>query len=144
LIHFWVRWVHTVTMGVLLGGTVLMWISTVRPRVGTSRDWLAPLAERFELLFWLAMGVQVITGIGNMGAFGAALPAPSSAWGGTLLLKLALVLALMLLSMLRTVIVARVHARDAAMPRALGAALYSATAVLLAAIVYLAVSLAHG
>jgi hypothetical protein len=143
LIHFWVRWVHTVSMGVLLGGTALMWAGTFRPHSDEAGVGLRSLAERFELLFWLAIGVQVMTGIGNMGAYGAALPDPASAWGGKMLLKLVLVLGLLLLSMLRTVIVARRHAQGVAVPRPLASALYGTTAVLLAAIVYLAVSLAH-
>ena len=78
---FWIRWVHTVSMGFLVGGTLLMWVDTLRPRAEGEHAWYGPLAERFELFFWLAMGVQVITGIGNLGAFGASLPQPTSAWG---------------------------------------------------------------
>ena len=147
ILSFWIRWIHTVSMGFLLGGTLLMWVDTLRPRAEGEHAWHGPLAERFELFFWLALGVQVITGIGNLGAFGAALPQPSSAWGVNLLLKLGLVLGLFLLSLLRTVIIARLSRLGSAVTpygRRLGSTLYGATAVVLAGIVWIAVSLAHG
>lgn len=146
-LSFWVRWVHTASMGVLLGGTMIMWVEALGRQPGGAGGLLSPLAERFEMIFWLALGVQVITGIGNLGAFGAGLPQPASAWGSKLILKLVLVLGLFLLSLLRTLIVARLRRLGAPATQRLqrlGAGLYGATTLVLAGIVLLAVSLAHG
>src|SRR5207245_11041734 len=64
------------------------------------------VAERYEWIFWAAIGLQVMTGVGNLGAFGNALPPPESAWGTKLTIKLVAVLALALFSVPRTLIVA--------------------------------------
>ena len=63
-------------------------------------------ALRYEQVFWAAAGVLVMTGIGNLGAFGVSLLEPSTAWGTTLVAKLWLVAALIVMSLPRSLIVA--------------------------------------
>jgi hypothetical protein len=138
-----VRWVHVAAMALALGGAVLLWFIALRAG-GLDPVALLSLAENYERLFWLALGVLVMTGIGNLGAFGQSLPAPSTAWGGRLLVKLAAVLLLFLLSVLRTLVVVRLGAagEQARLVRWLPG-LYGGTGAALALVVLLAVFLAH-
>jgi hypothetical protein len=136
-------------MALLLGGAGLVWAMAARasaPEAALGGRGLLALAEKYERLFWLGLGLQVMTGIGNLGALGAALPAPASAWGGRLALKLAAVLALSAFSLVRTLVVARLgSAGDGVNARAARVlpALYAVTTAALAAILVLAVALAH-
>jgi hypothetical protein len=145
-----VRWLHVTSMAVAFGGALLLTFVAVRPGDAGLSDpghWLLGLAHHYERLFWLALGVLVMTGIGNLGAFGAALPAPSSAWGGRLGIKLAAVLALFILSVLRTFLVIRVSAsgeNGAFRAARLVPGLYGGTALGLALVALLAIALAHG
>ncbi|MGE5262501.1 MAG: hypothetical protein ACM3S0_03900, partial [Acidobacteriota bacterium] len=66
---------------------ILIW-DAGRQEMSEHNAWLVVAAQRYELLFWFAIGVQVITGIGNLGSFGAGLPPPDSAWGLKLTIKL--------------------------------------------------------
>src|SRR5690554_5042215 len=100
---FVMRLLHVAGLALMLGGALLLWAGAVRlalPAGPGTRPLLFSLAERYEYAFWLALGLQVITGIGNLGAFGAGLPAPASAWGGRLNAKLAVVAVLFLWSVL--------------------------------------------
>ncbi len=124
-VHVAVRLVHTLGMGVLLGGAVL---------VASLRD-PAPASRAYEWAFWVAMGVQVLTGVGNLGAVGD--PGPATTWGTLLTWKLALVLLLLVASALR--LLARPRLKAPALRWA-----YGGTALLLAIIGGLAVVLAHG
>ena len=138
-----VRWLHVAAMALALGGALLVWWTNARP---TSTDPAArlDLATAYERLFWLALGLLVMTGIGNLGAFGPALPGPTTVWGGRLVLKLAAVLVLLFLSVVRTVLVVRLSAAHVA-PNVVRwlPSLYGATSVALAAIALLALFLAH-
>jgi hypothetical protein len=98
----------------------------------------------YEWGFWCAMGLIAMTGVGNLGAFGANLPEPSTDWGRRLAMKLAVVMLLLALSGLRTLmlILARASEAPSAGLRALGG-LYGATVVLTAAVIGMAVALAH-
>lgn len=144
-----VRWVHVAAMALVLGGTLLVWAMSLRMGQLDSAEHgrlLLGLAERYERLFWLALGLLVMTGVGNLGAFGAALPGPTTAWGGRLGLKLVAVLVLFVFSLLRTLVVTRLSiAGEPGVARVarLFPALYGGTALAVAAIVLLAVALAH-
>jgi hypothetical protein len=101
------------------------------------------IAEGYEWIFWGAIGLQVMTGVGNLGAFGDALPGPGSAWATKLTIKLLAVLAFAVLSVPRTFVVATMAAEGRAKPRLLPA-LYGATTAYVVVILGLAEWLAHG
>ena len=123
-------------MVLLLGGSAFAWYA-LRDDPGSS------LPVRYEWLFWGAMGVMLVTGVGNLGALGA--PGPATRWGRLLTVKLALVAALVLGSALRTLVVGRLRGRtrDASAVRSLRR-LYGATTLVLLGVVVLAEVLAHG
>jgi putative copper export protein len=133
-------------MAVAFGGAGLMsLLATARPDI-RSTD-LLRIATIYERAFWAAAGVLVMTGVGNLGAFGAQLPSRDSAWGITLLAKLALVVVLMLASVPRTLVVVQLGVlEDSATPRIapLLARLYLMTLGGLVVISALAVWLSHG
>ncbi len=150
LLSFVVRWIHVSSMALLLGGTMFLFVLALRGRTQPSVDhdrWLSLAARRFEWLFWLAIGVQVITGIGNLGAFGTTLPAPLTPWGIKLVVKLSFVLLLIPLSLVRTFLVARpvlAEGGPAPLPARVAQVIYAGTGLMVGWIVLLAVSLAHG
>jgi hypothetical protein len=144
------RYVHVASMALVLGGALLLCALSVRP-APSQPEALQRLmlfaAGRYELLFWLALGALVLTGVGNLGAFGAALPVESTAWGQKFAVKLSLVLLFVLLSLVRTLLVARLGAlRADALPAlpALFRTAYGGTLLFGLLILFLAVSLAHG
>jgi putative copper export protein len=133
-----VRTLHVLTMAVLVGGTLAVWYG-YRTEAVTDPS----LARRYEWSFWAALGVLVVTGVGNLGAVGA--PGPATAWGRTFLVKLVLVLAVVVGSAVRTLAV--VHVTDdpaGAVQSPVVGRLYGATTVALVAVVVLAEVLAHG
>jgi hypothetical protein len=67
-----IRSLHVAAMAAAFGGAILVtWLAWRRPP-----DRVIDIALGYEQLFWLAAGVLVMTGFGNLGAFGAALPVP--------------------------------------------------------------------
>jgi hypothetical protein len=129
-------------MAAILGGALLVWWLGAR-RNRASAAMVLDVAERYEWIFWGAIGLQVMTGVGNLGAFGQALPPSASGWGTKLIVKLMAVLALALLSVPRTLAV--VAMAGTKHPRAgLLSAFYGGTTVMVVAIAGLAVWLAHG
>jgi hypothetical protein len=142
LLSLFVRWAHVAGMAAILGGALLVWWLGVR-RNRASTATVIEVAERYEWIFWAAIGLQVMTGVGNLGAFGEALPAPGSGWGTKLIVKLVAVLALALLSVPRTLAV--VAMAGGKRPRAgLLSTFYGGTTVVVIGIAGLAVWLAHG
>lgn len=156
LLSLAIRTLHVLAVTVLVGGSAAAWY-------GYRIDALTGLAAagRFEWLFWTAVGVLVLTGVGNLGALGP--PGPSTDWGHILLLKLLLVLCLVGGSAVRTMVVVRARnaasvesdtgtdARSVTGPASLSAPFrrllsnaYGATTGLLLGIVVLAEVLAHG
>ena len=134
-----IRWVHVVAMATAFGGAALLtWLAWREPL-----DRVVPIAVRYEQLFWLAAGTLVLTGVGNLGAFGVALPAPASEWGRTFLAKIVLVALLVLVSLPRSLAIAMLAARASARPNTLRS-LYTGSLVLLAGVAALAERLAHG
>lgn len=153
-----IRWLHVVAMAVALGGAVLLLVLSLGPASVALEGALMRAADGYEHAFWGAIGILVMTGIGNLAAFGAQLPSPDSRWGTTMLVKLGGVLVLALLSLPRTVAVARMASLeivpDGAAPAGVGPGgrassarrirdLYGATTALLLAILGLAVWLSH-
>lgn len=134
-----VRWLHVAAMATAFGGALLVtWLAWRAPA-----DRVVDIAVRYEQLFWAAAGVLVMTGVGNLGAFGAGLPEPGTGWGRTFSAKLVLVALLVVISLPRSLAVLRL----AAHPSTGGATLrnlYAVSAAMLAAIVALAEGLAHG
>ena len=141
-LSLFVRWAHVAGMAAILGGALLIWWMGVRrnrPDAGVVLD----VAERYEWIFWAAIGLQVMTGVGNLGAFGRALPPPESAWGTKLIVKLVAVLALALLSVPRTLAVVAMAGTKRPRPGLLST-FYGGTTAVMVAIAGLAVWLAHG
>ena len=146
VVHVAIRWLHVAAMATALGGAITVLALATRPRADSASAVVA-VATRYEWLFWAAAGILVMTGIGNLAAFGAALLGPSTEWGATLVLKLGLVLLLVVLSLPRTLAVARISVLLEADGRRSIAALrnlYAATTAAFAVILALALWLAHG
>jgi uncharacterized membrane protein len=137
-----VRWAHVAGMAAILGGGLLVWWLSVRPSARKG-DLVVEIAERYEWIFWAAIGVQVMTGVGNLGAFGQALPPSTSGWGAKLIVKLVAVLALAVLSLPRTLAVVAIAGDTRPRPGLLSA-LYGGTTASVVGIAALAVWLAHG
>ena len=134
-----IRWLHIVAMATMLGGAALVsWLT-----MSTASGALVNVAVRYEQMFWVGIGVVVMTGVGNLGAFGLSLPPPITTWGGTFITKLTLVAMLVVLSLPRSLVVARIASGARASTRLLRW-IYGATAGGIAAIAGLAVWLAHG
>ena len=129
-------------MAAILGGALLVWWLGVR-RHGANAGVVLDVAERYEWIFWAAIGLQVMTGVGNLGAFGDALPPADSAWGTRLIVKLVAVLALAILSVPRTMAVVAMGGDRTPRPGLLSA-LYGGTTAIVVGIAGLAVWLAHG
>lgn len=129
-------------MAIVLGGALLLWSLSVQEEQPMLRA-----AEQYERLFWAAIGLLVVTGIGNLGVFGAGLPASVTVWGTKLTLKLFAVLLFMLFSLIRTLLVAQfadVQSKIDDDSSSLIRRLYAGTTLFLIVILLLAVSLAHG
>jgi hypothetical protein len=129
-------------MAAILGGALLVWWLGAR-RNRANAGVVLDVAERYEWIFWAAIGLQVMTGIGNLGAFGEALPQSASGWGTKLIVKLVAVLGLAILSVPRTLAVVAM-AGEKTPRQGLLSALYGGTTVVVVAIAGLAVWLAHG
>ncbi|WP_435147950.1 CopD family protein [Halobaculum sp. P14] len=138
-LHLAVRTVHVLGMVVLLAGSAAVWAGL---RVGDRAA--GPLLRQFECVFWAAMGVMVVTGVGNLGALGA--PGPGTRWGAVFTLKLAVVALFVAGSGVRSLAVFRlrdVDDPDDAVCRRITSS-YGATTGALLVVVVLAEVLAHG
>ena len=124
-------------MAVAFGGAFLVaWLAW------RTRDHVIETAVRYEQVFWAAAGVLVMTGIGNLGAFGVSLLDPRTSWGTTLIVKLWLVAALIIVSLPRSLVVALLASQGE--PRTVDLRpVYTVTTAIFAAIVALAVVLAN-
>jgi putative copper export protein len=143
-LHVAIRWLHVLAMATAFGGAITVLALSTRPRPESAAAVVA-VAVRYEWLFWAAAGILVMTGIGNLAAFGAALLGPATDWGETLMLKLGLVLILVVLSLPRTLAVARMSASGPSAGVVIGMRnLYGATTATFGVILALAVWLAHG
>jgi putative copper export protein len=142
VLHVAIRWLHVAAMATAFGGAITVLALATRPGPDSGNA-LLTVAIRYEWMFWAAAGVLAMTGIGNLAAFGAALLGPATNWGTTLVLKLGLVLTLVVLSLPRTLAVARMSSTGGPSVRTVRN-LYGATTAAFAAILALAVWLAHG
>ena len=123
-------------MAVAFGGAFLVaWLSW------RTKDDIIETAVRYEQVFWAAAGVLVMTGIGNLGAFGASLLEPSTSWGTTFIAKLWLVAVLIVVSLPRSLAVV-VASQARTRPVDLRP-VYTVTTSIFAAIVALAIVLAN-
>lgn len=145
-LSFIMRWLHVAGMTFMVGGAGLLTLTAINTTIDART--LVKFATAYEALFWIVLGVQVISGVGNMGAFGAALPLPATAWGAQFLVKLGIVLILILLSLVRSMFVLvagniETAGTVAAFPR-MALTVYGGTVLTLLVILWLAVGLAHG
>lgn len=147
-LSLFIRWAHVVGMAAILGGALLVWALTALPPAADPEDRTRlQIAQRYEWIFWLAIGVQAMTGVGNLGAFGQGLPSSASAWGIRFTVKLVAVLVLALFSVPRTLVIATAawsSPSEVAGTSTRVPILYAATVLLVLVIVALAVWLAHG
>ena len=143
VIHVAIRWLHVAAMATAFGGAITVLALAIRPG-GVPPSGVGAVAVRYEWMFWAAAGVLAMTGVGNLAAFGVGLPAPSTSWGTTLLVKLGSVVALVVLSLPRTLAVARFSASTQVGALTELRNLYATTAGAFAVILALAVWLAHG
>ncbi len=150
LLSFVIRCIHVMSMAFMLGGAILCW-GLSRPSDPPPEQYprlLLFVTQKYEFFFWTTIGIQIITGIGNIGAIGTGLLGTNSSWGLKLTIKLFAFLLLMLLSLPRTTFNARLNpaqepAASIVRPTVFRA-LYASTSLYIAGIVVLAVSLAHG
>lgn len=145
-VHLAVRWLHVSAAMLIAGGAVLVaaLLYGRQPQPRRHADLMLLVADRYERVFWAAFGVLVVTGVGNLGAFGGGLPQPDSEWGRALTLKLIAVLVVAAASAARTLLVAGLHEAGDVRALAVLRASYTATSVLVLGVVGLAEVLAHG
>ncbi len=147
---FIVRLVHLSSASLLFGGALLIFILLyLSKRKPGDPGWpvIQDVMRIYEWAAWLSLGLIVATGIGNLGHYGDALPGPRTEWGRELTVKLGLILVFLFVSAMRTltVLMAASEAVSSAPARVVNTLrnLYGATAVFVAGIVAIAVSLAH-
>ena len=147
---FIVRLVHVSSASLLFGGALLIFVLLrLSKRKPGDPGWpvVQDVMRIYEWAAWVSLGLIIATGIGNLGHYGDALPGPRTEWGKELTVKLGLVLVFLFVSAFRTLMVL-MAAGDAVTTTPLRALntlrnLYGATAVFVAGIVAIAVSLAH-
>lgn len=142
-----IRLIHVASVLFLLGGSICPLRLSSLPQEKRASRFLS-LSEKYEKSSWVAIGVLVMTGVGNAGAFGEALPDRQTPWGRTFMIKLVGVLLFFAFSQIRTFFIFRMkvaYAEDVTLflPKTVHL-LYPATALFIAAILTLALFLAHG
>ncbi|WP_267640866.1 CopD family protein [Haloarchaeobius amylolyticus] len=141
-----VRLLHLLAVTVLVGGAVVVWLQFRREGGGASSDSDPRLATAasYEWLFWGALGVVVMTGVGNLGALAPGVPEPDTRWGAVLALKLGVLLAFVLFSVARSLVLVRVRRLAPAGAGGVLRRAYGLTAGVLVLLLTLAEVLAHG
>lgn len=142
-----IRLVHVGSASFIFGGAALIFISLIvwsRHSSGLVPP-LLDLMAAYEWGFWACIGLLIATGVGHLAHFGAALPGPKSDWGETFVVKMLLVFVFLFFSAIRSISLTLVQSGAGKTPRNLATLknLYGATAVLIAGVLGLAVSLAH-
>jgi putative copper export protein len=145
---FLIRTVHLVSVAFLLGGALLLLLLfQIRRKGRLEGSSLLEVLRVYESASWASVGLAVMSGVGNLGRFGEALPKADTEWGREFSVKMVLVLLFVLLSVVRTLSVAFASSSGAApisrkVERNL-LGLYGASAVLLVAVAGFAVAMAH-
>jgi uncharacterized membrane protein len=154
------RTLHVLGVAVLVGAATALWYGFRPAAAGENADSsLFRLARAYEWAFWAIVAVVIVTGIGNVAAYGRGIPGPTTEWGLVLTAKLVAIVGLLVLSVLRSLLVDRASSRDSIegnasgqrarsvagsfLARRLGRG-YALTALYLAGVVVLAEVLAHG
>jgi hypothetical protein len=142
-----VRALHLLAVAGLVGGAGLTWLQFRRVAEAGDGTAALSLAETYEWLFWVAVGLVALTGVGNLGAMAPAVPT-EGAWTTTLVVKLGLLLLFLVASVWRTLVVVGTRGDDdsSASSRALGVLQwsYAGTTAVLVTLLALAEVLAHG
>jgi hypothetical protein len=143
---FFIRWLHVTSVAFIFGGALLLFILFVVSRSrDADRGTLLDLMQAYEWASWAAIGLVIMTGVGNLGHLGDALPDPGSEWGRELTMKLGLVGVFLVFSAVRSLSVTLAQLQPESrrgVPPALQG-MYAATAVFVAAVVGVAIALAH-
>lgn len=142
--HVVVRMIHVLAATVLVASPLSMTLLTASARHAPSSPFaILVLATRIEVAYWLAFGIIVATGVGNLGALGSGLPDPGTTWGLTLTLKLLLVGALALFSAVRAIVVARHSTNPTTLAATTLSIWYGTTTTATTLVIALAIWLAH-
>lgn len=125
-----VRWIHFVALAAVLGGALAVALP----------DGPSPaLARRYEYVFWVAIGLVVVSGVGNVGTLAPAVPDAGSRWGRLFGIKLLGVVGLIVGSLVRTAVAVRTPPDGTADRR-----LYALTAAWVIGLAGVAVVMARG
>ncbi|MFC4449889.1 hypothetical protein [Halorussus aquaticus] len=100
-----VRLLHVLGMALALGGATLTWWLFRRDAASDSAA--VGVAAAYERGFWAAMGVLVMTGVGNLGSLAPFVPTAETRWGTAFTAKVLVVLLVLALSVVRTLVVAQ-------------------------------------
>jgi putative copper export protein len=136
-------------MAAILGGALVTWAMfrlAPPPSAATPDETAIAGARSYEWVFWSAVGLLVVTGIGNLGMIAPAVPVPASRWGRAFTAKLLGLIGLLVLSFGRASVLVgwetgRLRARPAHRALRLG---YGLTALLAVGLLAIAEVLAHG
>jgi len=105
LASFGIRGLHVLSVAVLASGALV--VTDLLARDDRDADAFAlSAAAAYEVASWIALGVLVMTGVGNLGAIGQGLQWAVSPWGVVFRLKLGAVALLLIVSALRTTAIA--------------------------------------
>lgn len=129
-------------MALLVGGAAFAWGYYRWLPDRPQSDSRQAVAAGYEWLFWGAMGVMVMTGVGNLGALAPGLPGPETSWGTTFTVKVVTILGVLVGSVVRTLAVTR--PADAERNPQWCQRAYGVTALALVGLLILAEVLAHG
>ena len=145
------RWVHVLAMVFILGGSAFLSGLALRRKCAAGSEFdrvLVLAAKGYEKVFWLALGLLILTGMGNAGAFAGHLPDRLTIWGQRFVTKLFVVLLLMMASLFRTSFIGSLATNQDMnlSPAARRGVLvsYVGTSLFVAIIFTLALRLAHG
>src|SRR5688572_12944947 len=144
---YFVRSIHVGAAAVLIGGALLVIILSLRwASRPEHHEPLLDAMQVYEFAFWAAVGLLVMTGVGNLAHFGEVLPEPETAWGGKLSVKLFLVVVLAVFSLIRSLAVGLLLQPQTPVTEQLLSTLtgmYIGSIILVVSIAAFAVALAH-
>jgi uncharacterized membrane protein len=145
------RLLHVTAMAYLFGGALLLWVlfRIFTPQLPNDRQiFILKAAEIYETGSWMALGLVVLSGVGNLGFFGEGLPGVETTWGTRLALKLITLFLYLLFALYRTLLIAGIRRLYAGNPDSTRvhslSRLYAGTAIFLLIILTEAMILSHG